>query len=221
MKTKVYLVYISIEESVFNSRLKYLVDDVHLYEKNNNTWRGLYAWSYKKKDVTKFLELRNKKIFNVVEKDIDDDYINLMLKNKYDMLKISNNWFISSAKIKRSDIIDGVITDEDKESMTSVYTTKEEYVNSTEFMDENMFEFLPIPDVDYLYFLDSMVEILDILQYTFWYDCHRSVNTSRQDYAAYQESFNLTPCGNKLYVNMDSNELYALLYLYSYAFFGK
>lgn len=215
-----YLIYIKINVDEFDKRMKYLIENIQQYKQKDGVWTGLYAWTYKKKMVSKFLKFRNKKIYKVVEKDIDDDRLMHLLKHKYPTLKLYESYFVS-------DVIRTVRVDhecgmkpKDTEGMTPMVTTKFEFLNSTDYLSENIYEFLACPEIDYNFFTADMVKLLDILQYTFYYDNYYATG-QRREYADYQAGFNLTPGGERLYADMMTNELFALFYLYSYSFFGK
>ena len=72
--------------------------------------------------------------------------------------------------------------------------------------------------VDYEIFNDSIINALDIIGYTSEYDINHSNDDERIERANFQESFNLTPLGNKrIDIHTEAN---MLLYLYRVMFVG-
>ena len=87
MKT-VYFIYVSIPQKIFDSKIKFLLSNTEDFRFKRNTMYGLYAWSTKKKIVKEFFELREPKIYTLVEKEIDSEEYFEHFKSKYSNLEL-------------------------------------------------------------------------------------------------------------------------------------
>ena len=99
---KVYFIYATIPEKIFNTRIKYFLpqSSLHRFKRKHGAMYGLYAWTTKKKHLKLFLETRDPSVYTVVEKDLDKDdeefeYIRRDIKehelNKYEYITNSDD----------------------------------------------------------------------------------------------------------------------------------
>ena len=84
---KVYMIYVSIPEGVFNT-VKYIIGEpAKEYKWKDGNVYGLYAWTDKEKLFTEFMRIRYQDIYTIVEKEVEHDEFKV-LKTKYKYLRI-------------------------------------------------------------------------------------------------------------------------------------
>ena len=217
-----YMIYIIVPSDVFNSRIKYLIDSRYsTFKYKDGFITGLYAWSTNKKLVKKFIESRAD-VFKVKKKEMSDASYKKYKKNYFD-LRLEDRRYFADVSIRDNDVEKVVESD----LYMDVISTKFEFIAATYEISENMASFGPASylSYDYKIFNDLIIEALDVLQYTLLYDTFVPTNPEsdemleREDVAHYNSGFNLTPYSN-IMLDFTSNECVALLYLFSYTFFG-
>ena len=234
---KIYKIYLSVPEIIYNKRLKWLVNketfEGYHFKKEKNLVCGLYAWSTKKKDVEEFKSTRYMEAFKINKSYIDKCAFK-DFKKKYESLELEKRYyFYASFKNPNSYSYNEYDTSEDtdpyatkEEIGNTVMTTKQEWVESTSHLRENMNEFYTSNiGVDYKIFKKDIQEALDVLGYTTMFDIHSDSTPETDEYigrsikaeANYHNG--KTVFGNKL-IKYDANEYVGLLYLFSYLFFG-
>lgn len=203
---KVYFIYVSIPEKIFN-KTKYLLGNIEGYRWKRDKMFGLYAWSTNKEIVSEFFEVRNKDIYTLVKKDVDDDELDL-IKDRFNNLKLDHRVYY----LDKSEKLDKSV---------EIVSTKNEFVSSTIDSEENLWEFGPPieQDVPYTMFNDKVLSALDLLGYCKGYEL-RYADGDQRDFAEYNLGFGLTPLGNKDKASYD-NQMNILIYLFSYFFYGE
>ena len=205
MKT-VYFIYVSIPQKIFDSKIKFLLSNTEDFRFKRNTMYGLYAWSTKKKIVKEFFELREPKIYTLVEKEIDSEEYFEHFKSKYSNLELT---------IREYDRKDGANL-----KTTEIVTTKNEWVNSTIDNEQNLWEFGPevFEDIPYKLFKNKVINALDLIGYIDTYIRKFGTNEEIDD-ENYNRSFGLTSNGNEYRLNT-SDTVNVLLYLFHFLFYG-
>lgn len=205
MMKKVYFIYAIIPENIFN-KVKYMLGNTERYKWKHDKMFGLYAWSTSKSIVKEFFEVRNKEVYTLIKKDIDEpeyEYI----KDKYNLLKLDRRvYYLDSSKnIKKS---------------VEIVSTKNEYVCTTIDSEEYLWEFGPPinESVPYHMFNDKIIYALDTIGYSKNYDL-KFGDEYKSDTTSYNLSFGLTPMGQKDKIVYD-NEMNILLFLFNYFFYG-
>ena len=232
---KLYKIYLTIPEEIYNKRIKYLVSkesfEGYHFKKNKKYVYGLYAWTTKKKYIEEFKRTRFMDAFSINKSEIDEDEFE-DFKSKYSTLKLDMRKFFYSAEINPDNY------DYDSYMLTIktvnasdinnniVLTTKQEWIESTQHLRENMEEhYASNISFDYKIFKRHIQEALDILGYTTMFDLHNSTNPESDEYisrslkAENNYHHNKTVFGNEL-IKYNNNEYAGLLYLFSYLFFG-
>ena len=205
--SKIYFIYASISEDVFNKRIKYFIDSriIHKFRWKHGKLYGMYAWTTDKKKVKDFLETRNGSIYTVIKKDVEDKDEELKrLRREYGEQELNYYSF-------RHD---------DPEEMI-ILTTKNEYTISTDNIEEYLYEFGGFNDYlkyDYRVFNEEIQLALDILNYNTQYDTNIG-KTESIEYARYNSSFRVTPLGRTM-TDFTYNEANVLLYFFEYMFIG-
>lgn len=200
---KIYFIYVAIPEEIFN-KVKYMLGNTERYRWKRNKMFGLYGWTTSKSIVKEFFEIRNKDIYTLVKKDIDDEEYQ-RIKDDLNILKLDRRTYnLNDIQHKKIDIV----------------STKNEYVCVTIDSEQYIWEFGPPIDKDLPYniFNDKICNALDILGYSKGYEL-RYGDEDILDQTSYDMSFGLTPMGNKDLIHYD-NEMNILLYLFKYFFYG-
>ena len=206
---KIYYIYAIIPENIYDKKVRYIIPNQHDYKLKHNAMYGLYAWSTSKKIVKEFFEVRNKSVYTLIKKDIYDKEDYKLIKEKYGDLELDYRKFYYNNDSP------------DEEESITIVSTKNEYVQSTEYISENLYEFGPKADIaiHYSIFKDKIIKALDLLGYTTDYDIEYG-NDSDADYASYNLSFGLTKYGNRN-VTGNVNQMNILLFLFRYLFYGN
>lgn len=203
---RVYFIYVAIPENIFNT-VKYMLGTTDKYRWKHDKMFGLYAWSSSKSIVKEFFEVRDKDIYTLVKKDVDDEELN-HLKNDFNLLKLDRRIYYLDGDMKLDKSVE-------------IVSTKNEFVCATIEAQEYLWEFGPpiMEEVHYNIFNDKILKALDTIGYTKNYELIYGVDGDR-DTAEYNLSFGLTPLGNRDKFVYD-NQMGILLYLFKYFFYGE
>lgn len=205
--SKVYFIYATIPEEIFNKRIKYFIDHqaIHRFKRENGKMYGMYAWTTSKKKLKSFLNTRNNSIYTVVKKELNNEIEMTELKRNFGSMQLDYYLYRSDTDGKE----------------LCVTTTKDEYLASVEEVELNFWEFIisDLVDVNYKIFNKEVQEALDLLDYTRQYASNCSDDEDLHDEACYNASFHKTLFG------IDNpfegyNEANILLYLFEYMFLG-
>lgn len=228
MKTY-YLVYANVPSILFENAYKHIIGNSWEYEQmnvnGNSVYHGLYAWTSKKSLLNEFLKYRDPATYQIKE-CYDDEYIQTVLKEKYWNQKIdtytlvalygkgnfSNGYDILEAYRHNTKKSDDVKT-------FNVIMTKEEYVNCTEYREENWLDFGLHAEMRYDIFTDEFIQLLDEIGYTLIHDIYYTNNQQIRDCACYMLSFDVSPFGNEINLSL-ANEMSAFLLYYRPLIFG-
>lgn len=206
MKT-VYLINAMIPREIYDTGIKYLLPSNSDFRVNGNTVSGIYAWTDSKKFLEDFLEARDSSVYKVVPIKFDDkdEFKTFKFNNKDAMLMYKS--FNSECELGKSNKID-------------ILVTFNEYIQSTDYGSENMFEFgfSGINLTNYHIFKEKLIESLDILNYTVEYDKHNDDDSIRES-NDYNMSFGITSLGHRIKFDVN-NEVNVLLHLFRYFFSG-
>ena len=209
MKKKIYYLYAKIPENIYNKKVKYLISNNHDFRWKHSYMYGLYAWTTSKKILKEFIEVRENSIYTLVKNDILDKEEYNRIKDRYSDLELKSYRYYYNNSLKLDD-----------ESIMIV-STKNEYVHSTEFNEEFIYQFGPqVSDTfPYYIFKDKIIDALDRIGYVSKYDIELG-SEDDSNFANYNLGFNMTKYGhkNKVVYNNDMNNL---LYLYRYFFYGN
>lgn len=205
MKT-VYLIYVHIPRSIYDHCFKYMISNGLEYQCINDYMVGLYAWTTKKKIIKEFKETRAKKVFEIIEKEYEDDYDDIIknLKGNYFNLQLKFRPYIKVKENGRDEIL--------------IASTLDEYIasveDSAEWLNEKENEF--VLSVPIYLFNDEVYNALDILGLV---DINyvRGTNDDMVDYTNFQRSFGITTEGHKI-IDKTEDQVNVLLYLFSYLF---
>lgn len=200
----IYIIYIKIDEDTFNI-FKYIIPNVHDFKWRDDNFYGMYAWTTSKSKLSEFLEIREKSIFNISKKEIDDEEYK-MFKSHYHLLELKRYDYNSNRT--------------NKDEYVKVVTTKNEKIEVQDNGSENYNEFGPAVSslFNYKIFKKDIIQALDIVGYTGLYDVNYG-NLDYMDAANYNKSYGLTPLGNSILTN--PSDLSLLVYLFYYTFYGK
>ena len=225
---KIYKIYLTTPEYIFNTRLKYLIDSVDKvnYKIKGNDVVILYAWTPKKKLVKKFLEERCQSVFTVKTQEIDyeEEYDEFASNNQKSKLYEENIALIQGYDSYERETGCKIL---DTDNFVKMVVTKFEVENFSTYRSENMNEFGPQikANLNYEYFNDEIKEALTILGYTTLYDSSYSMyynngdDASRYERAMAVENM-LDSCGDEI-TGLMRIEYIVFIYLYSYTFIGK
>jgi len=221
----VYLIYVTLPSSIYDSRIKYLMDSrYNTFRYKNDYVTGLYAWTNKKDMLKKFISTRAD-IFNITKEEMSDKNYK-GYKKDYSDLRLEERRFFTDISFRET--YSKYIDDNPKPNeYMDVVTTKFEFRASTIELSENMMSFGPASflSYDYKIFNEKIINALDVLQYNSLYDTYIPTNPEsdemleRKTICDYNESFNITSLGNDRFT-FDSDEYTALLYLFGYLFFN-
>ena len=212
---KVYGIYALIPTEEFENRMSRLVYDKNRFKlsKRENYYYGLYAWTTKKKVVKEFLDIRNKNMYKVQEIKIPkEDEKDFKLDFKFEELAYYK--YIAGK--------------EEYEVLTTLNEFTESCDNRSENLSDLFYGKLTNEVADYMILKQDLIDALDIIGYTTYYDIECGGNPdvvtdeeaiSRTDFAGYHVSFGQTVFGRN-YVDFTENELAALLYIYGPMFVG-
>ena len=236
---KLYKIYLSIPENIYNRRIKWLVSketftDYH-FRKDGKHVYGLYAWATKRKIIDEFKSTRFMDAFVINKSNIDEDDL-ADFKHKYSNLELKSRIYYFSVRYDPNhfmyhednvDIVDNASVNNKMEMISSeVVTTKQEWIESTHNLHENMDRYcMTSTKIDYKIFKSHIIDALDVLGYTITHDLKFESTLSgdeafsRQIKAERNYHHNVTIKGNKL-IKYHENEYVGLMYLYSYLFFG-
>ena len=206
---KIYYIYAIIPEQIYYSKIRYIIPNQHDYRLKHNSMYGLYAWTTSKKITKEFFEVRNKSIYTLIKGDMIDKEDYKRMKEKYGELELDYRKYYYDGN-----------TPIEEDSITIV-STKNEYIQSTEYVAENLYEFGPKSDINihYSIFKDKIIKALDLLGYTTDYDIEYGED-SDADCASYNLSFGLTKYGNKD-ITKNVNQMNILLFLFRFLFYGN
>lgn len=229
VEMKLYSIYLTVPTNIWENYLKRLVANAFMFKESSikpDHMFGLYAWTTKKSMVDAFMEYRHKDIYTIREQPDISKYDMLMYKEKWADQKIQEAPIISEINRFNISYDDALLIRQNdkkasmKATCKSLYLTKFEYVNITEYHEENWMEFGINAEMPYKFFNDKIIHLLDVIGYTLLHDVFWSMNGGVLDDASYQLSFNLTPYGNPVPFSI-SNELGLLCYFYRYPIFGS
>lgn len=198
--------YMSDENPLLHKYTYYLTDIEKIYQLRHNDqyYTGLYAWTTDKKLLKVFLNDRPSSIYNVVKDNIDEyEFINRYYKTH--QLKERKYTYIN-----------------EKGEMGSmkIVSTKFEYEavsDPTRILNDI---FVQIVHYDYRLFNADIIDALDYLGYTKFYDrMFRYDDDDWMEFIDYNESFGVTASGHKDYFTF-SNQVNLLIYLFDYFFTG-
>ena len=229
---KVYMLYLTVPEDIFQTKLKYLIGSV---EKLNFRLKEgnaivLYGWTSKKKHLKRFLDERCSEVFSIKTKEFNDeeDYEEFAYNNaKLELMigEIGLSPACDGYERLANDENDSII---DKENFTKMVMTKFESENIGLYRSENMNEFGPsaYADMDYCIFKDEIIAALKVLGYVTLYDSSYSqyFPTSEDRLRKYEEAMdviNLLDMDSDLITPLIKTEYVSFIYLYSYTFIGK
>ena len=206
---KIFYIYASIPESIYNKKVKYLISNTHDFRWKHEKMYGLYAWTTSKKIVKEFFEIRKNDIFTMIKSDDYDDSELERLEDRYSDLKLECRRYYFDAK-------------EDEKNSILIVSTKNEYVNSTMNSEEYLYEFGPKPSEEFPYhiFKKKIIKALDTLGYTSKYDIEYGTEAEAESAQWNLTGFNLTKYGQNYKIHFD-NQMNILLYLYRYFFYGN
>lgn len=227
---KIYVLYITVPEDVFQKRLKYLinscVDNLNYKLKDDNVV-SLYAWTPKKKILKRFLEERCRDVFTIKEKefDTDDEYYEFMNTNEDAKLRLVDIGIVPACDGYERDFNK---TPVDGNHFVQMVVTKFESTNFGLYKSENMNEFGPraYADMDYCIFNDELIAALKTLGYVTLYDSSYSQYFTNSDdrlrkYEEAMDVVNLLDMESDYITPLIMTEYVAFIYLYSYTFIGK
>lgn len=205
---KLYMIYAIVDTKFYYSILRNLLPTQHPFELINDTDKctGLYAWTTEKSLLKQFSKERDMNKFKVLKANIDKDDFPRFNLDMIDLKLEDREYVIPLTKSHET---------------VHYVTTKNEYVQVTDYGRENLYYFKPFMDVDYMIFNEEIIDALDIINYTSIYDteclCGGESDeevTERMELANFNASFNLTTNGHKL-VEMYENTAATLIYLFS------
>jgi hypothetical protein len=214
---EVYLIYASIPSILFDNKIGDFVKDKMKYKFHNNYYRGLYAWTTKKKILKEFLEVREgaKSMYTVIKREFS--------KNEFQEFKSENSYEELSYYTFYHDMDDDVTESDITDNRTFV-CTKEEYEETYDMGMQYMYDYMAqIVNVDYLIFKDEFKMALDSIGYcdTFnriydglsEYDDHDDFYFSRHEMTQFNNSYGLSYYGNEV-VNICENKLVIFINIY-------
>lgn len=206
---KIYFIYAIIPEKIYNEKIKYIISNIHDFRWKHGNMYGLYAWSTSKKIIKEFFEVREKSMYTLVKKDIYDEEEIEKMRKTYTELELKRRQYYFDK------------TQDKKESLLIV-STKNEFVQSTEFYEENLYEFGPPIEkiANYSVFKDKIIKALDKIGYVGAYDQLYGTE-SDVDLCLYNKGFGLTKYGYKDISLNGYNQMNVLLYLFRYFFYGN
>ena len=224
--TKIYILYITIPNKIFDLRLKYLIDSVDSYEYKikENSVTALYAWSKSYKMIKEFLKARCENVFTLKEKEFDDDeYDAFRDKNRESKLGV---YQVASIPTDSYEALAGVEF-VDKEHFVDMVLTNYEHKNISLYKSENMNEFGPkaFNNMDYTIFTDEIIQALKVLGYVTLYDSSfiRYEKMSDEYLERYENAMNVleqVDVESDLVTPLMMTEYIVLVFLYSYTFIG-
>lgn len=202
---KIYFIYAAIPEKVFNT-VKYMLHNADTYRWKSGKMFGLYAWTTSKAIATEFFEIRNKNVYTLIKKDIDEDEYK-HIKDQFNVLKLDHRRYYFTHE-------------REKENSIEIVSTKNEFVCTTMDAEEYLFEFGPPinESIPYQIFNDKVMYALDLLGYTKNYDL-KYADETQVDFTNNQLSYGLTVLGTTDKIRYD-NEMNILLFLFRYFFYG-
>lgn len=221
---KVYILELLIPINIFNSKqLTVFLPSKRYYEEiDGNLMKGIYAWSKKKSVINKFLSYRDASNYRGHVCDMSKEEF-FIFKEKYSECKISKYRYVCNPDHYKDDMNTIREDNDSSDQWTELYTTQYEYVNCTDYLDENMFENGLVAKVNYRAFSPEFIEILDNLGYTTIFDTMYSnieYGEEARDVANYQLSYGKTPLGNDIPATL-YNETSALLLFYRFPILGS
>jgi|GEM_PF-2592158 len=197
--------YMSDENPLLHKYTYYLNDIDKIYQlKNNRYYTGLYAWTTSKKLLKAFLKDRINSIYTIVKESIDE-YGFITKYYKAHQLKEREYFFIDN---------DG------SWGKMDIVTTKFEHDVASDPYSAYAFIFTPLIHYNYRIFNSDIIDALDILGYTKFYD--RTFNDNDVDlmeYLDYNESYGCTSLGHHDYFTFN-NQVNSLVFLFDYFFTG-
>lgn len=207
---KIYLIYASIDTSVYDYEIKFITPNKPVFQKEGNKMKGLYAWTTKKKLLEEFVEARNGAgIYMYLKKEVSkEEYFEF--KSDYNLLELkSYGYFIG-------------YNDKHEKEYVNVVSTKNEFITITEDGIEYVQE--EITDIvvglsPYPCFNEKIMKACSLVglltQCQLFYG-----NDDDVDYISYQESFGLSVGSAIIHANDFGNELCLLIFLFQYMFEG-
>lgn len=210
---KVYLIYAKIKHEIFNTRLKYLIQNEYTYKwSEDNYMYGLYAWTTSKKIYNSFMNLRGESnIYTFTKKDLSEQELKT-LESEYKDSKLE--FYLYSFG-------------NDEHGSTQyieVASTLFEYSSTVHNLSENLYEFGPSMCKNFPIFIfnteiKESLENIGYLDYFLLYFGDDGVHAT--DVYDYQKSFGCSYNGGPESPFLsETNQLGVLIYLYDYMFTG-
>lgn len=205
---KAYLIQAFIPSTIYDDRLKFLFSKAHDFRAEGDKMIGIYAWTDKKEIVNEFIDGRTQDIYKVMKVDFCDKEEYEEFQRDYKELKLNYYKYKLSPPFSR----------DSNASELEIVSTFNEYIQTTEYGQENMYEFglADIPDINYRIFKPDIIDALDVINYTSEYD-KNSGNEEDADNLDFQLSYGCSSLGHSLKFDV-SNEVNVLLHLYKFMF---
>ena len=198
---KIYLFYLKIKDSDFNSlRHTILLNPYeYIYNEDYNYYIGFYAWTKKKSDTEKFFKIRKKKMFYMKTKELD--------KEGYQKFKVEKKMFeLKSVEIEEKKLL----------------LTKEEYNAITLETPEMFYDLFMDTSFDYTVLKPDFQDATDFIGYASAYDryiggevTYDSIEDiyARREVAEYNIEYDVTLNGYHLFIlEEDPMSLFILFY---------
>lgn len=209
---KVYVVYAKIPSTIFTNEIINLVSnkDKFIKEDDSDNFIGIYAWSKNENYVNEFLKYRKHCKFYIKKKMKIDKYEFDEFKKIYEDDKLKYY------KYERGDY--------NSLPPVEIMSTRNEYETVTNGEPMQIFErqFNGYFTVDYIIFKNKIIDALDELCYTSYYDMVFGGNYDwsdeedidhRIEYASYNASYNLTVNGKRFF-DFDQNEFMIFIMIF-------
>lgn len=215
---KIYMIYASIPESIFNDISEFLPNlSVWSYDDETNRYIGLYGWTRNKDLYKDFIDVRKDcEFYRYLSKDLD--------KHEYDEFKKEFLMMkLKYYKYSRGDYNDC--------KSVAFPSTKWEYecTDSSAIENNVLYRIYGIFGEmgDYYIFKDDVIEALDVIGYTTLYDsvyggddcfCDEEKD-ARVELALYNMSYGLTVRGNK-FIDIFSDKFGIFMTVFNTLIFG-
>lgn len=219
---EVYLIYASIPSVLFDSKMHQFVNNHMKYKLHNDYYRGLYAWTTKKKILKKFLEFRDgaKSMYNIIKREFDNE--------EFQIFKIENSPEELIYRVFSYDKNDD--SDESKDNKLNtpseykLVCTKEEYEEVYDFGEQYMLDYMSqVVKAEYLVFKDKFKMALDSIGYCDMfnriydglenYDNGDEFYFNRTEMSNFSNSYGLSYYGNPA-VDILSNKVLIFMNIY-------
>ena len=201
----VFFIYANIPREAYDKTLKFLLSHQYDFRSKDGMMRGLYAITNNKKYMKEFFDLRGgNEIYTVVKKEVDKEEWKEIITDRYSDLILKKSKYQS-----------------DDESHIELIVTSNEETTTKYDGEAYLSEFGPrqYADVDYMLFNNTIINALDFLGYTTFFDMSsHSLDPSRREAASYNMDFRQTVYGHDL--PDFTNDMNILLFLYRVMFVG-